>query len=486
MAIIFAENEQAKGGLSKFRVDEEKLTDANKEAFNKLKESGEIITAEEEIGSKPSNSKIEVQGGNALTNEIDKNTNDELNTGGGGNGNKKKKSGFKSFVESVGSAFENIAEGAEKKLETVYDDREKRAMFLSGLNTIIDASSFTPITQAKSPMGTIAGGQKKGFLESEAIQSKRDTIEAKKLSEKAKLAAAENKQLLDMLKIGIDKDKAKTAQMKPLYDRLYKKYEFTDKAGSNQTYFDQLKKLTAKEIIDSGQIPVGLIYSKFPKGIQAFVDVLPQGMKPDNEFFNKIQDQATFLQQVSKLIDSMVLGDIGQLVPVSDKDVEIKRNTFPTETNSPLAFVYALRTQDAINKINAYKGDFLNTFTLGKGLEKGNSFESSFNTRGADIIRADLVNKYNKDELYAEAAKLGFQQDYDKYSTGEGDFSPLALAEAAASIDLGGFDKYSKITSTDFGSVDTKDPPPVVSEDKKTNEEQINQALEELGSAPEL
>ena len=32
----------------------------------------------------------------------------------------------------------------------------------------------------------------------------------------------------------------------------------------------------------------------------------------------------------------MVLGDIGQLVPVSDKDVEIKRNTFPTEKNSPL------------------------------------------------------------------------------------------------------------------------------------------------------
>jgi len=486
MAIIFAENEQAKGGLSKFRVDEEKLTDANKEAFNKLKESGEIITAEEEIGSKPSNSKIEVQGGNALTNEIDKNTNDELNTGGGGNGNKKKKSGFKSFVESVGSAFENIAEGAEKKLETVYDDREKRAMFLSGLNTIIDASSYTPISQAKSPFGTIAGGQKKGFLESEAIQSKRDTIEAKKLSEKAKLAAAENKQLLDMLKIGIDKDKAKTAQMKPLYDRLFKKYEGTDKASQNVAYFDQLKKLTAKQIIDSGQIPVGLIYSRFPKGLQAFADVLPSSIKPDNAFFDKIQDEATYLQQVSKLIDSMVLGDIGQLVPVSDKDVEIKRNTFPTEKNSPLAFVYSLRTQDAINKINSYKNEYLNTFTLGKGLENNQSFENQFNTKGADFIRADLINKYDRDELYAEAAKLGFQQDYDKYTSGEGDFSPLALAEAAASIDLGGFDKYSKITSSDLGGGTKTDKVPVVSTGKKTNEDQINDALKDLGDAPNI
>ena len=161
MAIIFAENEQAKGGLSKFRVDEEKLTDANKDVFNKLKESGKIITAEEEIrGSKPSDSKIEVQGGNAISKEVEKEP-------------EKKDSGFKNFVESVGSAFQNIAEGAEKKLETVYDDREKRMMFLSGLNTLIDASSYTPITQAKSPIGTIAGGQKKGFLESEAISSKR-------------------------------------------------------------------------------------------------------------------------------------------------------------------------------------------------------------------------------------------------------------------------------------------------------------------------
>ena len=125
--------------------------------------------------------KIEVKGGDALTSEIDKNTvdekNNEVNVGDG----KKEKSGFKSFVDSVGSAFRNIAEGAEKKLETVYDDREKRMMFLSGLNTVIEASSFTPITQAKSPFGKIASGQKKGFLESEAIGTKRKEIEAKRL-----------------------------------------------------------------------------------------------------------------------------------------------------------------------------------------------------------------------------------------------------------------------------------------------------------------
>ena len=489
MAIFFAENKDDAGGLQKLQVDEKNLTEEEKEVFQSLKDDKTLMTAEEYLagskGTKPNDAKIEVQGGNALTSEIDKSTIDEQNDAGSGGG-KKKDSGFKSFVESVGSAFQNIAEGAEKKLETVYDDREKRAMFLSGLNTIIDASSYTPITKAKSTFGTIAGGQKKGFLESEAIGTKRAEIEAKKLAAEAKKNQDANKALIDMLKINIDKDKAKTAQMKPLYDRLFKKYEFTDKAGSNATYFDQLKKLTAKQIIDSGQIPVGLIYSKFPKGVQAFVDVLPPSMKPDNAFFDKIQDEATYLQQVSKLIDSMVLGDIGQLVPVSDKDVEIKRNTFATEKNSPLAFVFALRTQDAINKINAYKGDYLNTFTLDKGLEQGESFENSFKTKGADFIRADLVGKYDKDELYAEAAKLGFEQDYKNYSSGQADFSPLALAEAAASIDLGGYDKYSKVTSTDLSSGSTDKPAPVVSEGKKTNEELINEATKELEKAPNI
>ena len=479
MAIFFAENENNPGGLQKINIDESKLSDENRKQVQELKDLNVLMTAEEQLagskGTVPKSEKMEVEvTGKALEEENKKVDNDE-----------KKESGFKTFVNSVGEAFTNIAEGAEKKLETVYDDREKRAMFLSGLNTIIDASSYTPITQAKSAVGTIAGGQKKGFLESEAIQSKRDTIEAKKLSEAAKLEANKNKQLLEMLKLNIAKDEATTTQMQPLYKKLFKEYEGLSKASQNQTYFDQLKKLTAKQIIDSGQIPVGLIYSRFPKGLQAFADILPSGIKPDNEFFNKIENEATYLQQVTKLVDSMVLGDIGQLVPVSDKDVEIKRNTFPTEKNSPLAFVYSLRTQDAINKINSYKNDYLNSFSRGKGLEKNLSFEDEFKTKGADFIRADLINSYNKDELYAEAAKLGFQQDYNKYSTGS-DFSPLALAEAAASIDLGGYDKYSKVTSSDLSSGGTVIEAPVVSGDKKTNEDQINDALKDLDTAPSI
>ena len=75
---------------------------------------------------------IDVQG-NALKNE---------NSGKGkGNGNDEKKGGFTKFASGVGKALGKFSQGLEKKLETVYDDREKRTLFLSGLNTLIESSS---------------------------------------------------------------------------------------------------------------------------------------------------------------------------------------------------------------------------------------------------------------------------------------------------------------------------------------------------------
>ena len=200
MAVFFAENKDNPGGLQKVVLDEEKLSNEEKKGLDKIKkEIGSYTTTEQQF--KGDDSKIEVQGGNALISEIDKSTideqNDAVNVGGGKD---KKESGFKSFVNSVGEALTNFADGAEKKLETVYDDREKRAMFLSGLNTVIEASSYTPITKAKSVVGTIASGQKKGFLESEAIGTKRAEIEAKNLLQQLKKIKMQIKRYLKCLK----------------------------------------------------------------------------------------------------------------------------------------------------------------------------------------------------------------------------------------------------------------------------------------------
>lgn len=399
-----------------------------------------------------------------------------------------KKSGLERFVTGVGQAFTGVFDGMEEKLDEVYKDKNRRAKFLMGLNTVIEASSFKPISQASSPLGMFAKGQKKGFLESEAIGTKRAEIEAKKKTAEAKLASDQQKNLLDSLKLAETIKGNEDKRFEGSYKRLAERNKDLSRATQNQQYFDQLKKLTAKQIIDSGQIPVGLIYSKFPKGIQAVVDILPSSIKaslPD-DFVSSIENEAVFLQQINKLTDSMVLGDISQLVPVSDKDVEIKRQTLPSDKNSPLAFVYSLRTQDAINKINAFKNSYLDKFQADRGFQNKRSFDESFNTEGATIIRDDILSKYTPDELYEEARKLGFSPDYDKYIDNEVNFSPMALAEAAASIDLGGFDSYSKVTSVNLGGDKTITPEPEVSEGLKTNEQQIDEATKELETLPPL
>ena len=409
--------------------------------------------------------------GNALENE-----NKKVNKGDGNdNGDDKK-----GFFKTVGDAFKNVAEGAEKKLETIYDDKEKRALFLGGLNTIIEASSFKPISQATSPIGMVAKGTKKGILESEAIETKRKEIEAKK-------SKAASDSILSTLKYKLDVEEMKNKKFEPLYKRLFKKYEGLEKAGTNDAIFEKIKSLTAKEIIESGQIPTGLIYSKFPTAIQAFSDILPSNLKPDNDFFNKIQDEASFLSQINKLTDSLVLGDIGQLVPVSDKDVEIKRSTFANAKDTPQAFLLAVIQQDALNKASKYKSNYLTDFQIGDGLQKGLNFESDFASKGADFILADLSTKYDQTELFEEAAKLGYGQDYNAYQDGTKNFSPYALLEAAASLDLGGKDKWSKTTGSTTLQSGNTDASVTVSPDLQTNENQIDKALEdEIKSMPPI
>ena len=124
---------------------------------------------------------IDVQG-NALKNEDPGNDN--------GDGDDEKKGGFAKFASGVGKALGKFSQGLEKKLETIYDDKEKTTLFLSGLNTLIESSSYAPITQAKSPIGKIASGVKKGFLESEAIDTKRKKQEVDLIKSKAQLQKA--------------------------------------------------------------------------------------------------------------------------------------------------------------------------------------------------------------------------------------------------------------------------------------------------------
>ena len=173
MAIIFAED-KGTGGLQKLQIDEEKIEDIPKEDLEAFEESPSFTSKEMMMGNTKGtvsdDGKIEVKGGDALVNQVDNKKDDK--------GGDKKKSGFSAFVSSVGDALTGVVSGVENKMEDIYNDPKKRRNFLQGLNTIIKSSGYTPIAQAKSPLGKIAEGQKQGFVEDLAIRQKERGLKA--------------------------------------------------------------------------------------------------------------------------------------------------------------------------------------------------------------------------------------------------------------------------------------------------------------------
>src|SRR6056300_582516 len=101
MAIIFLEDQiNNPGGLQKLQIDEENLTEKGKANLEKFKDESSGYTSKEMMmgnskGTVPDDGKIEVQGGDALVNEINNKKDD-------GGGDDEKKSGFKQFISSVG------------------------------------------------------------------------------------------------------------------------------------------------------------------------------------------------------------------------------------------------------------------------------------------------------------------------------------------------------------------------------------------------
>jgi hypothetical protein len=67
-------------------------------------------------------------------------------------------SSLSAFTKSVGKSFVNIAKEVPKRIDQIAEDPEKRKNFIRGLQIINESSGIKPISQAKSPLGSVASG----------------------------------------------------------------------------------------------------------------------------------------------------------------------------------------------------------------------------------------------------------------------------------------------------------------------------------------
>ena len=365
---------------------------------------------------------------------------------GDGDGNKKKEK--KGLINSIGKAFSSISNKLETNIETMLDDPGKRALFYAGTDMVDRASRITPISsgKAQSPFGMVVSGFGSGVKR----------VKQEELA-KAKAEATKNKgnlkNQLDLLKLKFQMDEPSKLEIRS-YDNLDKQFEDIQSAVSAAPTYNQQKKLVKEFAADTNNkvLPVGKIKSKIPLILQSVNELLPVGLRQDNEFFKQIETDADFLNSSNKLTNVNVLTALTntKLVPVSDKDLEVVKTTKVSISDPAQTYLTNLVYQDAINTINAETIAFKNDFIESRGSKRGSKrdFNTELNSVGALNTRNKILeeSQYDNEQIYEEAKALGFVQDYEKYGNEIVDFSPFALASAKASLDMGGKASYGRFT----------------------------------------
>ena len=327
--------------------------------------------------------KVEVEvTGDALSNE-----NKKVDGGKNNDGDE----GKKGFFAAVGDAFTSLADTTSNKLDEIYSDNSKRRNFLSGLETIIEASGYTPITAAKSPLGKLASGQKKGMLAAKALELQ----ESKALSERIKaLNTGKDRRYrpideefilkaYDKYQENYDKSKAGYQATETAYNTLLKSKNY-DITGIMEDFFLPLE-----------EIAIGLGYG----------DVITRfrKSKAENKEFVPDADEIVKLKQIfDSTSKTRILSKVKDLYPVSNADINILlKGQGSLETNTG-ALKVLLSSEKALADIETLAFDKAQTLAFPGGEIKG---DVNFKKNAMDLAAKELAAEYNdqvSDELLKE------------------------------------------------------------------------------------
>jgi len=366
--------------------------------YPKVTDYQEFVATQFENQKKMDADKKEIEvTGKALEKEMDSAVElANIDTTGDDKNEKGKK--FENFKENVGKAFKGFFDGAEKRLETVYDDREKRALFLSGLNTFIEASQYTPITQASSPLGKIAKGQKKGFLESEAISSKRKKSEIDLIKAQASLVKAQ---------------KGEPPRIRGTQDEaILKNYTpYIDKYASDRNKFDALdtRYLEAFKMIAEGKkIPTGTLEAfLFPiEKVLAGTEIGNKLNKfyTDGKLNKKLidEDNVAFKEILNSASKQAIVSQVKDLYPASDKDIQVLLQGLGDVATTPEALIKLISAQKAASEAYKIEGNIAKQLAFPG---EGKQGDINFAINAKEISMAKIAEQYNdqvSDELLVE------------------------------------------------------------------------------------
>ena len=395
MALFFAQDENNKGGLQKIRLDEENLSEKDKKQVQEMIDEKVLMSSKDILAGSKGTIPKETETVNEK--EVIKTDDGKFsidikgalsNVG----------SSVSAFASEVGSNFAAIAQAVPEKIEEISQDPEKKKNFMRGLEIINASSGIRPIGQAKSPVGSIAEGllkAEKGFIATDLAKAK---IEASKL----KAAAAAKSKYMS----------GKETALSKLYTTYADDFEINRKNyQSVDTRFNEIYKLAK-----GGKVPpTGILESSF-KGLEKVLDevgLLDEanaliGRNRDTKEFSD-KDLIEFKEIFEAATKRQIVGQVKELYPVSNKDIEILLQTVGDISTSPQALRALVAAEKAAKEINE------NAFGKSYDIAFAGEGNSNFRAESQDAAAKELADRY-KDKVDSETLIALYGTDKDNSS----------------------------------------------------------------------
>ena len=292
--------------------------------------------------------------------------------------------GISAFVQGVGSNLSAIAQAVPQKIEEIASDPKKKKNFIRGLEIINASSGIRPIGQAKSTVGAIS----EGLLKAEKGFIAKDLAEAKIKASKLKAAAAAKSKYMSAQETALSKLYTTYADD---FEKSRKDYQSVD------TRFNELYKLA-----QGGKVPpTGILESSF-KGLEKVLDEVGLlekadaliGRNKDTEEFSS-KDLIEFKEIFEAATKRQIVGQVKELYPVSNKDIEILLQTVGDISTSPQALRALVAAEKAAKQINE------NAFGKSYDIAFEGKGNSNFRAESQDAAAKELANKF-KDKVSSE------------------------------------------------------------------------------------
>ena len=376
MALEFIQSDKGPLKLQYNKDDESKFTEKEKTDLQEMRDQGYLTSKESEMGiektvipeqevveekevttTKDGKFSIDIKG--ALTNVGES---------------------ASAFIQDVGSNLSAIAEFVPNKIEEISNDPKKKKNFMRGLEIINASSGIKPIGQAKSTFGAISEGllkAEKGFIAVDLAK-----LKAEKSKKPASYMSGKEKALSDTYKNYADD-----------FEAARKNYASID------TRFNEVYKLAKKGI----EPPTGIISATFAPlekvinelGLSDKADSLLESIGKNKEKGLTRDQSIAFKEIFGAATKRQIVGQVKELYPVSNKDIEILLQTVGDISTSPQALRALVAAEKAAKEINE------SAFGKSYDLAFADGGNSNFRADSQDAAAKELAAKY-KDEVRPE------------------------------------------------------------------------------------